>query len=363
MLRTSSISLGLSLIALVALVDPNAVLAAPRTTSHTDLVRPALQTGVRSVRRSRSRTASAPRQLATPLLLQDVERANEALMSPKTKHRPVYRGFAFENYGGREVVRYLFGDWKHMIASHTFSKTVAAEQKKGRSFYDALTRTARKISQTVTQEVQRDGLLEYMQAQSRGTWLGIKPADKQATAMASYPGNPFRGQIMTPSPFSYAATGYNGIVGHKVVKQTDAMIVVEVDQRVPSVKIAEPQIISHVPPTKISRVFLGYSNWHDVSRHDTPPEQVEHWFALEVLGRDKVGRPLDIRVKPMNRTRHGDIFESWKLDRKEQWQASKADTSAAKAFAAKYPRLATTLREASAQVEAARRGGAVPRAR
>ena len=255
---------------------------------------------------------------------------------------PVSRGFAMEGYGGPELIRYMMGDWRNVIASHDFSAGVCAELEGGAPVQDAIKSTATSLAKQIESEIGAEGVKEYMQKNSRATQIGIH--GKKATALAAWPDDRIdKPADMPNSPFCYARTGYLGVIHKRVLPADQAMIALEVDQQRPAdFALGEYYIPSHVPPTKIRRFFLGFSNWHNAHEFVSPPERKEQWYRFDILERDEDGRPTDLKVTPIT-SHQANRMESW-TDDGASWVAS-AGASKDDGFVSEHPMIATTIAE------------------
>jgi hypothetical protein len=272
----------------------------------------------------------------TPAFLSEYEERIDRAISGGFK--TVYRGFSLDRYGGPEMIRYLFGDWRSLIASHTFTKKMAAQLDAGAEFHAALRSTADEISREVVQEIEAVGCQAYMGDQSRRTQIGIR--NKEATGMATYLETPMNGRTLSPSSFGYAKTGFLGLIHERVVAPTQAMIVVEVEQQVPpDFSMVEYYIPSHIPPSRIKKLYLGFSNWHDARLYLSAPPEKSDWFEVDIVARDREGRPTEMTVTPVRGEYFGDRTESWRHCG-ESWSSSGTEDAA---FTAAHPIIRDTL--------------------
>lgn len=288
-------------------------------------------------------------QACSPALLRDLEQRLERAISIKPGYSPVYRGFSLVEYGGPEMIRYLMGDWRNLIASHAFTKRLQARLESGDEFHAALRETAEDISTEVVDQIRSKGYTQYVIDQSRATQIAIPIRDKNATGMASYPISPLDAPMRVPTSFGYAYTGYLGLIHDRVVDPTQAMIMVEVDQKIPpGFGRSEYHIPSHIPPAGVRRFFLGFSNWYNAHEYLKTPDQKSDWFEFQILARDKEGRPTEFEITPIEVSYpSGDEF--WKRSG-ASWRSRQADTNTARVFEQRHPILATTLAEIRRQV-------------
>jgi|CXWL01.1.fsa_nt_gi hypothetical protein len=289
---------------------------------------------------------------ATPLLLKDVEAAIDKSISSMRAH--VYRGFSLPDYGGPELVRYLMGDWRGIIASHTLGSELRAQLKGGLEFHEALSRSANKVAAEVVGAVSKDGYEAFAIAQSRATQIGVH--GKKAIGMASYLASPLKKPMLTPTSFGYAQTGFMGLIKNRTLKATHPMIMLEVEQAVPrqySRRQAEYYIPSHVAPTQVRRFFLGFSNWHNVREQPVQLAEKSTWYEVAISKRNEQGRPTDFKITAAQ-VKHDDIMERVTVG-KESWSSGHADTPEAEAFAKKHPLLAPTIDEMKRQLGATMR--------
>lgn len=285
---------------------------------------------------------------ASPRLLEGIETSLSHRIGGKAT--PVYRGFSLPDYGGPELVRYLMGDWRGVIASHTFSSHLRRELTGGQEFHVALKRAARQVGDSVLAELARGGYESFAFAQSRRTQIGV--ADKSATAMSSYRYTSLDKPMLTPTSFGYATSGYYRLVNKRTLAPTHPKIMVDVVMPIPSgYKDAEYLIPSHVPPTKIRRFFLGFSNYHDVREHAVRVEEKTSWYGVDVGRRGRDGRPIEFTVRPVEVT-----VNDWSLMErarygKQRWTSLHPDSPEARVFAEQHPLLAPTLAEIRQQLE------------
>lgn len=279
---------------------------------------------------------------AHPRFLDAQWQAIEATLGPKVEHGTVTRGFTLPGYGGPELVRYLYGDWRSVIASHTFSEGLKKRLGQGREFHRALAETANAVAAQVIREIHRRGYEAWANQASRATQIGV--ADKRATGMASYRGSPADAAQLTPTAIGYAHSGYLGVVGDRVVAKEQPMIALELRQAIPQGwEGPEYYVPSHVPPERIERAFLGFSNWHDVKNYLSAPEEQVRWFALSVDGRDAEGRPTGLTLhRAKVERRNGELDERWIVG-EVLYRSSTPDPLAAKALLARWPVLAPTV--------------------
>ncbi len=293
------------------------------------------------------RNATIDAKTTSPLLLREHETAMDDAVAKTKGAINVRRGFSLDDYGGPEIVKYLFGDWRCMVASHTFTLTLKEKLASGAPLATALKETAKEVASTVVGSIKAQGVNEFMNEQSRNTQIGIR--DKRATAMASYPSTPIEGRAPQPSSFGYAVTGYLGIIHDRVVKPDHAMVVLDVDQRASKdIKSAEYYIPSHVPPTQVTRFYLGFSSWFEVRLYERPPEQNEEWFAVDIAGRDMDGKPTGFTITELTHREHENRTESWKPT-KQSWSTAD-DPKKTAAFEAAHPILAATIAEMRTQL-------------
>lgn len=277
---------------------------------------------------------------ANPRFLGRHLEAIESALGAETKARPVYRGFTLPDYGGPELVRYLHGDWRCVIASHTFTETLRGQLEKGTELHRAIEKTADQIAARVIREITKDGYQAYAAAESCATQIGV--ANKKATGMASYVDSPLESAQLTPTAFGYATTGYLGVISKRILEPTHPMIVVEVEQKLPKgYEGPEFYIPSHVAPDRILRAFLGFSNWYDVQTYLSPPAEKQEWFELGIVARDAEGRPTEITLSPAKPKRNG-YTERWHVG-DVAWRSSEADSPQAKAFLEQHPELRPTV--------------------
>ena len=244
----------------------------------------------------------------SPTLLADLEtKIDTTIDKAGSAKRPVYRGFALDQYGGPELIRYLKGDWRCMIATHTFTKELTKRLEGGAEFHRALRDTASQIANAVVTDIEKDGYREWTIAQSRATQIGV--ADKSATGMATYIHSPLDGACRSPTSFGYAKTGYLGLIHDRVLAKDHPMIMIETAQQFPAAKFEgdEYYIASHVPPASIQRFFLGFSTWNDAFLFERPPTDKDTWYQVNVTKRDAEGRPTEFEVTPMKQTAGGVI--------------------------------------------------------
>lgn len=304
--------------------------------------------------RPRSLGLRHSRAARNPLFLRDLERANNRALPRGSKVQRVFRGFAMEDYGAKEVVGYLFGEWRHALTSHTFSKKLKARLAENTPFSSALRKTAREVSREAREEIRREGYLKldergalasgYLVNQSRATWWGFATDKKQATGMAADPRPLLDGRAWGPfTAFGYAATAYSSIVSQKVVMPWTAKLVVEAKQAVPAGVTDEVHMISHVAPTQIERVFVGHSNWYDVRMHHLPPNEKTKWYALTINQRDALGRPSDVSI---SETRVGGRVQLGP----ELWNSRKAAPESDQRLCEAHPAIAPALRELRKQL-------------
>lgn len=266
--------------------------------------------------------------------------AIESALGRHTEAKRVSRGFTLPGYGGPELVRYLHGDWRGLIASHTFSQTLRASLAEGLEFHAALEKTASQITRDVIRDITKEGYTAYAGAQSRQTQIGV--ANKKATAMASYVDSPLEAPQLTPTAFGYAASGLLSLIAHQTLEKTHPMIMLEVEQKVPKDHQGpEFYIPSHVPPERIQRAFLGFSTWHDVRAYLVPPAREERWFELGVVARDDRGRPTEFTLAPA-KARESGYSERWSVGA-VAWRSSQPDGPGAAAFLEAHPELGPTV--------------------
>lgn len=276
---------------------------------------------------------------ARPRLLDTQLAALEAALGP---NRPgvVTRGFSLPGYGGPELVRYLYGDWRGVIASHTFSETLRAELEKGAEFHRAIDKTATKIAAQVIRDVKKKGYQTWVGHESCATQIGV--ANKKSTAMASFVGSPVEEAQLMPNAFGYAHTGFLGLIARQVLPATHPLIVLELDQAIPRAQQGpEHYIPSHVAPTQIRRAFLGFSNWHDVQRYLVPPHEAQRWYALLIRGRDAEGRPTGVEIATATPQERG-YDQRWSIG-EVLWRSDRADAADTARVLAGHPELGPTL--------------------
>lgn len=287
---------------------------------------------------------------ATPQFLDRHYAAIESTLGADAKLQKVYRGFTLRDYGGPELVRYLCGDWRCVIGSHTFTETLSAELAKGSELHEAVEKTADRVAAHVIRQIGDKGYTEYMQGESRATQIGVH--NKKATAMASYVHSPLDSAQITPTAFGYAFSGFLGIIAKRTVPSTQPLIVLELEQRVPKGhESPEFYIPSHVAPTRVSRAFLGFSNWHDAEAYLVPPQRSEKWFELGIATRDEHGRPSEYTLAPALRKEEGAHTERWSVG-EVSWLSSDADGPKAKQLLEQHPELEPTVQAIRAALKA-----------
>lgn len=280
---------------------------------------------------------------ASPRFLRDIEQRLERTISEVPGHRPVYRGFTLHDYGGPEMVRYLMGDWRCLIASHTFCQQLAKELEGGDELHVALRRTAEQVSSQIGEQIGTDGYVAWAGAQSVATQIALR--NKAATGMAAfpYPQGPLDGAMTTPTSFGYARTSFLGMVRNRVLEATHPMLMIEVDQQFPpgAYALSEYYIPSHVPPERVRSFFLGFSTWHDAHLYELPPQRREQWYHFAILARDDEGRPTEMKITPVKEKPSG-FMESWSEDG-PGLLASATGTSEGRAFRERHPLLGPSL--------------------
>lgn len=277
---------------------------------------------------------------ASPRFLDAWYHAIESALGERTESRRVSRGFTLPGYGGPELVRYLHGDWRGVIASHTFSQTLRDALAEGLEFHAALERTAGRVARDVIRDITKDGYSAYAGAQSRNTQIGV--AHKKATALASYVDSPLQSPQLTPTAFGYAVSGLLGLVSKQTLDRSHPMIMLEVEQKVPKDhQGAEFYVPSHIPPERIQRAFLGFSTWNDVRSYLVPPSKAERWFELGIVGRDAQGRPTEFTLAPAKVEESG-YAERWSVG-EVRWRGDEPDDPGARAFLEANPELRPTV--------------------
>ncbi|MBK6686621.1 MAG: hypothetical protein IPG45_19285 [Deltaproteobacteria bacterium] len=283
---------------------------------------------------------------ARPRFLDAQRAAIEKALGPN-KPGVVTRGFSLPGYGGPELVRYLYGDWRGVIASHTFSATLRDELQKGAEFHRAIDKTATKIAAQIIRDVEKKGYQTWVGYESCATQIGV--ANKRSTAMASFVGSPVERPQMMPNAFGYAQTGFLGLIARQVLPATHPLIVLEIDQQIPVAQQGpEHYIPSHVAPEQIRRAFLGFSNWHDVKGYLVPPHEAQRWYTLSIDGRDAEGRPTGINIATAKPKENG-YDQRWSIG-EVLWRSDRADPAQTAQVLAKHPELGPTL-EVLAQLQ------------
>jgi hypothetical protein len=230
---------------------------------------------------------------ATPRFLDRQVAAIEAALGPDRTEALVTRGFALPGHGGPQLVRHLYGDWRGVIGSHSFTQALRGRLARGEELHEALARTADAIAAQVVRAFRDDGYAAWATQASRATQIGV--AEKRATGMASFLGSASTEGQLTPTALGYAHSGFLGLLRTHVVPADQPMIVLELAAAAPKGwDHAELYLPSHVSPERVARAYLGFSTWHDVHEYLRPPDEQQTWYALDPGARDADGRPARV---------------------------------------------------------------------
>jgi hypothetical protein len=290
---------------------------------------------------------TAASAVCDPRALQLHEQRLARSIAPDGATTVATRGFSLRGYGGPELIRYLRGDWRSIIASHTFTASLRTALEQGQPFEAALLGTAERIADDIATDIEARGYKDWARTQSRATQIGIP--DKKAVGMAAYFDAPHDAANMTPTSFSFARSGYHSVVHEAVVAPEHPMIMLEVRQpfRAGGYGMGEYYIPSHVPPTQIEAFSLGFSSWFNVLAHEgTPPKSLEQWFRFTVDERDASGAALTFTITPIVDSVSPDMQETWRAAG-PSWSTKGKSTAQLRAFGAQFPSLAPTLAEIS----------------
>ena len=278
---------------------------------------------------------------ASPKFLESVEHAlSQATAGPEVR---AFRGFMLPNYGGPELVRYLRGDFRQVIASRAFTSELRARLNEGGEFHDALAQTATHIKDQAVAEISRDGFEAFSGRSSQKTTLGTtEKYNHDALGLAHWLDTPLTpGERNEPGAFGYAALS---LTGERTLPPTHPMIVIDVRHSAPErLRSKEFHVPSHVPPTQIERFFLGFSNWNDAHQYIMPPRREDHWYQASIIKRDVQGRPSEMAIRPVHIDK-SDGYEVLKEDN-DVWSTLDAKSDAAKGFLKKHPLLQPTIDE------------------
>ena len=310
-----------------------------------------------------AKVLSEPTAMGPRLLAAHEDRLSSFLSRYKEKSPSlVYRGLALPDYSPAELVKFLFGDWRYAITSHNFKRAFDLNVSKGDAADLAAEKASAEVIQQAIKEISKTSPSRYADRQALETYIGTKIENKRSSAMAAMPEDPLQSDNPN-SPFFYAKVGYSDFVKSK---PDVGIFVLEIDQTQKTGVMTsgknhtsdkEYYLISHIPPTSITRFFVGFSNhWNIESskiNRDTPDEKTV-WFAFSISRRDILGRPLAFEIHRL----HGSFetlppgqpwlqlgVEQYSIDTKTGWSSDSAKSGASLYFKRKYPILGPSIEQ------------------